>query len=217
MAVKFDHSLVPASPDLSLERSLFNSGVAYLAGLDEAGRGAWAGPVTAAAVVRDLELRVDPLLGKVRDSKQLNPEQRWHLEPVIKNNTCAWGIGFASNEEIDLIGILPATRLAMTRALESLDPTPLHLLIDALFLPEIAIPQTALIKGDQRSLSIAAASILAKTARDRFMQELATRENRYRFERNKGYGTRTHQAALQTYGPCPLHRFSYSPVKSSIK
>jgi ribonuclease HII len=217
MVVKFDPALIPPSPDLSLERSLFQSGVECLAGLDEAGRGAWAGPVTAASVILDPSLPVDHLLAGVRDSKQLRPEQRWLLEPIIKQTACAWGIGFASNEEIDQIGILPATRLAMTRALESLNPAPLHLLIDALFLPEIVIPQTSLIKGDQRSLSIAAASILAKTARDRFMQELATRENRYRFEHNKGYGTRAHQAALQAFGPCPLHRFSYSPVKASMK
>lgn len=217
MAAKFDSALVPASPDLSLERSLFLSGVEFPAGLDEAGRGAWAGPVTAAAVVLDPALPVEQLLAGVRDSKQLRPEQRWHLEPIIKQTARAWGVGFASNEEIDIIGILPATRLAMTRALESLNPAPLHLLIDALFLPEVNIPQTALVKGDQRSLSIAAASILAKTARDRFMQELAAREDRYWFEHNKGYGTRAHQAALQAFGPCPLHRFSYSPIKASVK
>lgn len=217
MAVKFDLSLVPTSPDLSLEQSLFNAGVGYIAGLDEAGRGAWAGPVTAAAVILNPVLPTNPLLGEVRDSKQLRLEQRWRLEPVIKQTALAWGIGFASNEEIDQIGILPATRIAMTRALQALQIHPQHLLIDALLLPEITIPQTSLIKGDQRSLSIAAASILAKTARDRFMQELANRENRYIFEHNKGYGTRAHQEALNAYGPCPVHRFSYSPVKSSVK
>lgn len=217
MAVKFDPALIPTSPNLSLERSLYISGVEYLAGLDEAGRGAWAGPVTAAAVILNLKLAVDRLLEGVRDSKQLSPAKRWQLEPIIKQTAVTWGIGFASNQEIDQVGILPATRLAMTRALQSLQPAPQHLLIDALLLPEIDIPQTALIKGDQRSLSIAAASILAKTARDRFMQELALSENHFRFEHNKGYGTRAHQAALRSYGPCPMHRFSYAPVKASVK
>lgn len=216
MAVKFDPALIPVSPDLSLERSLIRSGVETLAGLDEAGRGAWAGPVTAAAVILDPALPIEQLLAGVRDSKQLRPEQRWHLEPVIKQTACAWGVGFASNEEIDKIGILPATRLAMTRALQAIQTPPQHILIDALLLPEIVIPQTALVKGDQRSLSIAAASILAKTARDRFMQELATHEDRFRFENNKGYGTRAHQAALAVHGPCPSHRFSYAPVKATI-
>lgn len=217
MAVKFDSTLVPANPDLSLENSLFMAGINLIAGLDEAGRGAWAGPVTAAAVALDLANPVDPLMNKVRDSKQLPAEQRWRLEPVIKRAAFSWGVGFASNEEIDLIGILPATRLAMTRALQAIQTPPQQILIDALLLPEIDIPQTALIKGDQRSLSIAAASILAKTARDRFMQELATHEDRFRFENNKGYGTRAHQAALAVHGPCPSHRFSYAPVKATIK
>jgi len=217
MAVRFDRALIPPSPDLSFEQSLFTSGVEWIAGLDEAGRGAWAGPVTAGAVVFDLHFPLDPLLNTVRDSKQLRPEQRWRLEPIIKSTALTWGVGFASSEEIDQIGILPATRLAMTRALESLRIVPGHLLIDALFLPETLVPQTALLKGDQRSLSIAAASILAKTARDRFMQELADSENRYSFEHNKGYGTRAHQAALLKSGPCLHHRFSYSPVKRSVK
>lgn len=217
MAFRLDPALIPAFPDLSFEQSLLDSGVEPIAGLDEAGRGAWAGPVTAAAVVLNPRHPIDHLLGDVKDSKQLRPEQRWRLEPLIKDTVLTWGVGFASNEEIDLIGILPATRQAMFRALQALQITPGHILIDALFLPEIMIPQTALIKGDQRSLSIAAASILAKTARDRWMEELAASETRYSFERNKGYGTRAHQVALQSNGPCLHHRFSYSPVKLSVK
>lgn len=217
MAFRLDPALVPVYPDLSFEQSLLNSGVELIAGLDEAGRGAWAGPVSAAAVVLNPNDPMDHLLGDVRDSKQLRPEQRWRLEPLIKDAVLTWGVGFSSNEEIDRIGILPATRQAMMRALNALKITPGHILIDALFLPDVSIPQTALIKGDRRSLSIATASILAKTARDRWMEELAASENHYGFERNKGYGTRIHQAALQSYGPCPLHRFTYLPVKRSLK
>lgn len=217
MASKFDPALIPATPDLTFEQALWKSGIDWIAGVDEAGRGAWAGPVTAAAVVLPQGQATGSGLRGVRDSKQLRASQRQELEPLIKDRALAWGVGFATNEEIDLMGILPATRLAMTRALTALSLFPQHILIDALFLPEIQTAQTALIKGDQRSLSIAAASILAKTARDRWMEELAVDESLYAFERNKGYGTRVHQAALCQYGPCPAHRFSYAPVRQAVK
>lgn len=213
MAPKFDLSLIPAAPDLSLENALWANGVAPIAGIDEAGRGAWAGPVTAAAVIFPPGYLPQNLLRLVRDSKQLRPAMRKLLEPLIKELALAWAVGFASNDEIDVYGILPATRLAMTRALETLSLVPGHLLIDALFLPEIPIVQTALVKGDQRSLSIAAASILAKTARDGWMEELSLSEPVYAFERNKGYGTRVHQQALHRFGPCTAHRFSFAPIK----
>ena len=213
MAPKFDPSLIPAAPDLSLENALWANGVAPIAGIDEAGRGAWAGPVTAAAVIFPPGYLPQNLLRLVRDSKQLRPAMRKLLEPLIKELALAWAVGFASNDEIDVYGILPATRLAMTRALETLSLVPGHLLIDALFLPEIPIVQTALVKGDQRSLSIAAASILAKTARDGWMEELSLSEPVYAFERNKGYGTRVHQQALHRFGPCAVHRFSFAPIK----
>ena len=213
MAPKFDPSLIPAAPDLSLENALWANGDAPIAGIDEAGRGAWAGPVTAAAVIFPPGYLPQNQLRLVRDSKQLSPAMRKLLEPLIKELALAWAVGFASNDEIDVYGILPATRLAMTRALETLSLVPGHLLIDALFLPEIQYPQTSLIKGDQRSLSIAAASILAKTARDRRMEELALSEPVYAFERNKGYGTRAHQQALHRFGPCAVHRFSFAPIK----
>ena len=213
MAPKFDLSLIPAAPDLSLENALWANGVAPIAGIDEAGRGAWAGPVTAAAVIFPPGYLPQNQLRLVRDSKQLSPAMRKLLEPLIKELALAWAVGFASNDEIDVYGILPATRLAMTRALETLSLVPGHLLIDALFLPEIPIVQTALVKGDQRSLSIAAASILAKTARDGWMEELSLSEPLYAFERNKGYGTRVHQQALHRFGPCTAHRFSFAPIK----
>lgn len=214
MAFKFDPTLIPPAPDISFEQGLWTAGVDLIAGVDEAGRGAWAGPVAAAAVILPHLSQATDFLPGVRDSKQLSALQRYTLEPLIRTRALSWGIGFASNEEIDQLGILPATRLAMRRALEGLQLAPQHLLIDALFLPDILTPQTALIKGDQRSLSIAAASILAKTARDRWMVDLGDRETHYAFDYNKGYGTRGHQAALASYGPCPAHRFSFAPIKS---
>jgi ribonuclease HII len=214
MTARLDPALIPLAPDLNLEQSLWKNQASLVAGLDEAGRGAWAGPVTAAVVIFPNDRPLPNLLSRVRDSKQLRPEYRDELEPLIKDQALDWGIGFASSNEIDEIGILPATRLAMMRSLANLDRTPDHLLIDALFLPEIPIPQTALIKGDQRSASIAAASILAKTARDRWMVDYSKEMGLYAFEHNKGYGTKAHQAALQRCGPCPQHRFYYTPVKS---
>lgn len=217
MVLRFDPSLIPAAPDLRWERSLWENGLEHVAGIDEAGRGAWAGPVAAAAVIFPSGFLPSNRSLLIRDSKQLNAVKRCALEPVIKELARAWAVGFASNEEIDEYGILPATRLAMARALELLGTAPQHLLIDALFLPEIPFNQTALIKGDQRSLSIAAASILAKTARDRCMEEESRKSPDYAFERNKGYGTKAHQAALANQGPCPAHRFSFAPLKHSRK
>lgn len=216
MTVRLDPALVPSAPDLSLEQALWKNGIHLVAGFDEAGRGAWAGPVTAAAVIFSDQKSLPLDLYKVRDSKQLDGTRRANLEPIIKINALSWGIGSASSKEIDEFGILPATRLAMMRALAELDCIPEHLIIDALFLPEIQIPQTALIKGDQRSLSVAAASILAKTARDRWMVDYSKQVGAYAFDHNKGYGTKAHQAALKVCGPCPQHRFYYTPIKSLL-
>lgn len=214
MTSRFDRTLLPDAPDLTFETALWQEGITTIAGVDEAGRGAWAGPVVAAAVILPINFSVSSFPMRPRDSKQLSAEKRASLEPVIKAQALAWGIGCADNMEIDLSGIIAATRAAMTRALEALKPAPQHLLIDALFLPEIYTSQTALIKGDQRSLSIAAASILAKTSRDRWMEALAQTEPGYLFERNKGYGTRAHQEALARHGACQAHRFSFSPLKA---
>ncbi len=162
-----------STPDLSYEKELWPA-YKYIAGLDEAGRGALAGPVCVGAVILpdDNPLLTQTLSG-ARDSKQLTPRKRHQLKPLIKETACAWGIGFASAEEIDALGIVPATRLAASRALEMLPIFPDFLLTDfRLELPELDISQTALVKGDQRCLSIAAASILAKTARDDIMREL---------------------------------------------
>ncbi len=153
-------------PDLSQERIFWRSGYAHIGGIDEAGRGAWAGPVFAAVVVLVDNIMNKILLGNVRDSKQMTPLQRYKWGPVIKENCLDWGVGFATNDEIDALGIVPATRLAAQRALQKLSSLPDALLLDYLKLPDSSTPQKALVRGDQQVLSIAAASILAKTERD---------------------------------------------------
>ena len=204
------------SPDLSFELPLWQAGVLHLAGLDEAGRGAWAGPVSAGAVIlpqdgQDVDLCAR--LKGVRDSKQMTPRQRRAWAINIRRIALAWGVGFASQAEIDALGILPATRLAMQRALAQLALPPQHLLVDAVRLPAVPMPQTVLIKGDVHCLSIAAASVLAKTARDELLVAWEQEYPGYGFARHKGYGTAAHRQALQLKGPCPLHRFSFAPIR----
>ncbi len=205
--------VIPKFPDLSAESALWEAGIALVAGVDEAGRGAWAGPVAAGAVVLPADLNMLTQLQGVRDSKQMTARQRVRWAVEIQQAACAWGIGFASAEEIDAQGIVPATRLAMRRALEACAIMPQHLLIDALRLPQLSIPQTSLIKGDGRSLCIAAASVLAKTARDAWMVELDRQFPAYGFAAHKGYGTAAHQAALRSQGACPQHRKSFAPLR----
>jgi ribonuclease HII len=212
----FSRELIPAAPDISFEIPLWAEGW-RVAGLDEAGRGAWAGPVAAAAVILPHDPGLLKRLDGVRDSKQVKPTNREMFAAIIYDVALAWGVGSASNTEIDTLGIITATRLAMFRALEMLTPPADYLLLDAIFLPESSLPQTALIKGDQRSLSIAAASILAKTSRDAWMINLSKTYENYGFEYHKGYGTRRHQTALVDQGPCPLHRVSFNPINSIIK
>jgi ribonuclease HII len=207
---RFDRSLVPAEPDLSFELKLWDAGLTAIAGIDEAGRGALAGPVSAAAVILPPDPEMERYLKGVRDSKQLSPERRETAREKILQYASAWGVGYATSEEIDQIGILPATRLAAWRALEGLSIPPTHILLDYLFLPEIPVPQTALIKGDCRSLSIAAASILAKTSRDAVLRELELTYPGYGFATHKGYGTVAHRSALQRLGVCPVHRRSFA-------
>ncbi len=201
-------------PDLSFEFALWQSGVSLVAGLDEAGRGAWAGPVAAAAVILSPASDLVTRLSGVRDSKQMTPAQRAYWADVIRAVALTWGVGFASAQEIDEKGILPATRLAMQRALAQLDVAPEHLLLDAVRLPGVTLPQTPLIKGDCRVLSISAASVLAKTERDRWMQKLDFEFPGYSFSRHKGYGTAIHRRALENLGPCRQHRVSFKPVKN---
>ncbi len=201
---------------LALEEALLEQGITRIAGLDEAGRGAWAGPVAAAAVILPLD-RPDLLqvLEGVTDSKQLSPERREALAPLIKEVALAWSVGRCTSKEIDEIGIIAATKKAMERALRKLDIDPEHLLIDALTLDEGVMPlaqQTRVIKGDQRSLSIAAASILAKVTRDRFMVALDEQYPEYGFAAHKGYGTSQHRDGLGEHGPCSAHRHSFKPI-----
>ncbi len=154
-------------PDLSFEHKLWHSGLTNIAGMDEAGRGALAGPVAVGAVILPNKPRLSSTLSGVRDSKQMTPLAREHLAPHIKEFALAWGVGFASSDEIDSLGIVAATRLAALRAIETLSIFPDFLLTDfRLELPELDIPQASLVKGDVKCLSIAAASVLAKTTRD---------------------------------------------------
>jgi len=202
-------------PNLSAETVLWGLDFHFPAGVDEAGRGAWAGPVSAAAVILPAGPHIQESLSGVRDSKQMTPRERGIWAEIIMQKALTWSVAFASSNEIDYLGILPATRLAMSRAIFQLTPVPEHLLIDAVRLPEVSIPQTSLIKGDSLVLSIAAASVLAKTFRDGLMLDLDREFPVYGFARHKGYGTMVHQQALAEYGPCPEHRFSYAPVRAA--
>lgn len=203
---------------LEHEFHLRSQGFRLVAGLDEAGRGAWAGPVVAGAVILPLD-RFDLAnqLSGVDDSKQLAPTMREALLPLILDIALAASVGHASNTEIDQLGIVPATRLAMRRALSALATSPDALLVDALRLPSVTLPQTALIKGDQRSLSIASASILAKVTRDRFMDDLDRVYPHFGFLDHKGYGTSLHRETLQRFGPSPAHRMSFAPIQDLVK
>lgn len=204
-----------STPDLSYECDLWPFHK-YIAGLDEAGRGALAGPVCVGAVILpDNEPHLSQTLSGARDSKQLTPRKRAQLAPRIKEIARSWGIGFAAAEEIDSMGIVPATRLAASRAVEMLSFFPQFLLTDfRLELPELDISQAALVKGDQRSLSIAAASILAKTARDEFMRDLHNQYPDYEFMRHKGYGTLVHRRAIADLGYSPVHRKTFTLKKT---
>jgi len=202
-------------PDLFYEKRLWRSGCRYIAGLDEAGRGALAGPVTVAAVILPgAHPHLARTLRGVTDSKQMTPLRRGRLAPRIKEAASGWGIGFASAQEIDVLGIVAATRMAALRAIEALVVCPDYLLTDfRLELPELDIPQTSLVKGDQKSLSIAAASVLAKTARDGVMCELDGQYSQYGFARHKGYGTLAHRLVIAQIGNSPVHRKSFTVKK----
>ena len=203
-----------ARPDLNFEIELWEQGLRQVAGMDEAGRGALAGPVAVGVVCLPPDPRVAVHLHGVRDSKQLTPQERAHWADLIKAHALTWAVGFASNDEIDRLGIVPAVRLAALRALNALSCEPQHLLIDYFQLPQCSLPQTALIKGDQRCLSIAAASILAKTERDRWMTEIAATYPQYGFAAHKGYATAIHLERIRRWGACPIHRRSFAPLCS---
>ena len=192
--------------------------IEHIAGLDEAGRGSIAGPVVAGAVILPL-LDSERLarLEDVNDSKQLSAITRERLYQVIIDNATTYGIGMCSAAQVDEMGIIPATKLAMITALSQLEPVAGYLLIDGrIRLKSIPVPQQAIIRGDSKSLSIAAASILAKVSRDRFMIEQAQRYPGYGFARHKGYGTRAHMAALELTGPSPIHRRTFAPLRKTL-
>ena len=180
-------------------------GYTAVCGVDEAGRGPLAGPVCAAAVI----LPAGRVIEGVNDSKKLSEKKREELFPVICEKALAYGIGWADEREIDEINILQATYRAMKRAVESLPLTADYALIDGNRMPPLAIPGTTIVKGDALSMSIAAASILAKVSRDRVMVQFSREYPQYGFEQHKGYGTAAHVQALREYGPCPLHRQSF--------
>lgn len=204
--------LAPQPPSLDEELRLWSCGLRCVAGLDEAGRGAWAGPVVAAAVVLPADASVIDRLRGVADSKQLSPGQRERLFVVIQAEAAGVGVGIVAAGQIDAIGIAAATRQAMGEALAALRVAPDYLLIDYVRLPAVPTGQLALVRGDGRVLSIAAASIVAKVTRDRLLDELEVRYPGYGLGRHKGYGTAAHLAALQRLGPTPEHRMSFRPV-----
>ncbi len=188
-----------------VEEELYAGGVRYIAGIDEVGRGPLAGPVVAAAVILPGEFDV---LG-VDDSKKLSSKKREELYELITKYAVSYGVGIIDNSIIDEINILEATKLAMKQAIKKLETKPEYILIDALTLKDIAIPQRGIIKGDSISISIAAASIVAKVTRDRMMDEYHQRFPQYAFDQNKGYGTKAHYEGINNYGICLLHRRTF--------
>lgn len=191
------------------ERRQRDAGFHYIAGVDEAGRGPLAGPVVAAAVILPWDIYI-PL---INDSKKLTAEQRNDLYTIICDQAVSYGIGIVDHGQIDRVNILQATFLAMTEAVRRLNPVPQVLLNDAVKNPHIKdIPQVPIVKGDTLSISIAAASILAKVTRDRMMEQFDITYPQYGFAKHKGYFTVEHQQALQQFGPCPIHRRSFAPV-----
>jgi len=206
-------------PTLELEQAIIaKTGLRYVAGLDEAGRGAVAGPVVAAAVIPPLDdaARLKEL-GAVNDSKQLTAQQRDTLFDLICTHALAFGIGSTPADVIDEIGIIPANARAMQAALAQLAPAGEYLLIDGrMKLKNLSLPQQSVIRGDSLSLSIAAASILAKVTRDRQMIDIDPTYPHYGFARHKGYCTPQHVAALETHGPCSIHRHSFAPIRPTL-
>ena len=198
---------------LRFEKLLWSKGVSLVAGIDEAGRGPLAGPVVAAVAVLPAKFSMAGL----NDSKQLAEEFREEIfEALIANGALVcYGIGIAEPAEIDRFNILRATFLAMQRAIATLPMQPEHLLIDGLPVPVFQQPQTAIVGGDGKSKSIAAASVIAKVTRDRMMRKWHSEFPQYSFDRNKGYGTREHLESLQIHGPCPIHRRSFAPVSQT--
>jgi ribonuclease HII len=201
---------VPAErPSNRFERQAWRAGYRAVAGVDEAGRGALAGPVLAAAVI----IAPDEEIAGIDDSKRLTPRQREELEHLIQERALGWAVGIATAEEVDELNVLRATERAMAGALRRLRPVPDYALVDGRPVRGLPVPSRAIIDGDARSVSIAAASVLAKVERDRIMCAMHGRYPEYGFADHKGYGTRRHSEALLQHGPCPIHRLSFEPVR----
>lgn len=196
---------------LEYENNLYKEGVTLIAGVDEVGRGPLIGPVVACACI----LPVNFYHKDIKDSKKLSEKKREEMYKIIKENAISIGIGIVSEKVIDEVNIYEATKIAMKEAIKNLNITPEHVLIDAMKL-ELNIPSTSIIKGDAKSESIAAASIIAKVTRDHMLDEMDKEYPMYDLKNNKGYGTKKHLEALQTYGPCKYHRVSYSPVRNAL-
>lgn len=197
---------------MARESHLWSQDFRHVAGVDEAGRGALAGPVVAAAVILPPHTRKEGTWEQVRDSKLLSPAQRTALAAAIRTEALAWAVALAPPQLIDAVNVAAATRQAMRDAIESLAPRPDYLLLDWVRLPQLNIPQHSQAKADLEILSVAAASILAKVHRDNLLVELAEQYPTYGFASNKGYGTAAHRAAIDAHGPCPEHRFSFAPI-----
>ena len=189
----------------TLENEIYDEGFTLLCGVDEAGRGPLAGPVCAAAVM----LPRGHVIEGLNDSKKLTEKRREELYDVIRSESVSYGIAFASVEEIETLNILGATFLAMNRAIKQLSPAPELALIDGNRTKGIEVPARCVVKGDSKCADIAAASVLAKVTRDRYMLEMAEKYPQYHFEQHKGYGTKLHYEALREYGPSPIHRMSF--------
>ena len=194
---------------LAYEKELYTQGIQLIAGVDEVGRGPLAGPVVAAAVILPKACKIPGL----NDSKKIPKSKHKEIYEAVLQNAVAIGIGIKDNQVIDQVNIYEATKLAMMEAIGQLEPQPQHLLIDAMKL-DLPIPQTSIIKGDANSLSIAAASIVAKVTRDQMMEEFDCEYPGYDFTQNAGYGTANHLAGLDKLGVTPIHRRSFEPVKS---
>lgn len=204
---------IPTTPTFANEQALWQQGLRCVAGIDEAGRGALAGPVVAAAVIAPPFCALEGVWAAVRDSKQLTPARRAALAAEVRAHALAWGVGVVDAAEIDAMGIAPATRMAMSLAVEMAAQTapPDYLLIDWVRLPALGLPQQSFIKADATIVSVAAASILAKVHRDALLCACAATFPDYGFAAHKGYGTAGHLAAIAAHGPCTLHRRTFAP------
>ncbi len=204
--------------NLEIESKYFELGYKLIGGVDEAGRGPLAGPVVAACVVIGPDFKISPDLESVTDSKKLNAKQREKLFGLIKKKVIAVEIGMVNNRDIDKINIFQASFLAMRRAIKKLKIQPDYILVDGGFkIAKLEKPQTAIVQGDSKVWCIAAASIIAKVSRDWLMEEIDKKYPQYGFARHKGYGTKLHFAKIEKYGPCPIHRFSFRPIRKEKK